>query len=515
MEPSTFHSTNPLTGKLSTEIFSDASDQEIATACVRSQKAFQNYRQLSGERRAQFLEAIADEILIQAEELTLRVEEETGYPQARIVSERNRTMAHFRMFATLLREGSWVKAILDTAQPNRLPFPKPDLRQYQIPIGPVGIFGASNFPQAYSTAGGDTASALAAGCSVIVKAHPAHPRTASLYAHCIQLAAKKTKMPEGVFQQIQGLSTRVGKTLVENPYIKAIGFTGSLRGGKALFELATNRKEPIPVYAEMGSTNPLFFLPDAIHQRKKEMAEGLVHSLTQGTGQMCTSPGLVIFLNQPESQGFVTLMLECLKQQTVDSMVHTSLKKNYDASIIQHGKVPGVQLLYQSELSGPHPSTEAKPALLHTTGRHFLKSSELHQEIFGPACMLIECYSEEEIQLVAQALGGQLTVSLHGTEKDLQQFPHLISTLEQKTGRLIFNGYPTGLEVGPATSHGGPYPATTFSHFTSVGTTSIYRFTRPICLQNVPGDLLPAELQDMNPLGILRKVDGNFSKDSI
>jgi alpha-ketoglutaric semialdehyde dehydrogenase len=511
-ESDSFQAVDPASGAELPGLFRDASAQEVEAACLRAAEAFRAYRELPGTRRAEFLDAIAAAILERGEALRDRLSRETAYPPARIAGEQDRTVGQLRMFAELLREGSWVEARIDTAQPDRKPAPKPDLRRYRIPIGPVAVFGASNFPQAFSTAGGDTASALAAGCPVVVKAHPAHPGTAALHAEAIAAAAAKTRMPAGVFSLLQGRSHRTGTDLVRDPRIQAVGFTGSFRGGKALMDIAQARPHPIPVYAEMGSSNPLFFLPEAVRTRKDALAAGLAQSLNLGSGQFCTGPGLVFLLAGDESEALAAALLENLRAAPTGTMVHASVRKGYTAALEEKRNLPGVRQLHLGCNPGAHPDTEAQPALLRASGRDFLAQPGMGAEIFGPGCLLVVCADPEEMRQAAESLEGQLTASVHGTEADLDRHAWLFPILGQKAGRLIVNGFPTGVEVCASMHHGGPYPASSFPQYTSVGTAAIHRFSRPICFQDFPTGQLPPELRPGNPLGIWRLVNGEWTK---
>ncbi len=507
-----FQAVDPTTGALLPGQFQAATTEQIETTCQKAAEAFRAYRMLPGKRRAEFLEAIADAVVARETALLTRLGQETAYPPARILGERDRTVSQLRQFAALLREGSWVRASIDTALPDRKPIPKPDLRQYQIPIGPVVVFGASNFPQAFSTAGGDTASALAAGCPVIVKAHKAHPGTAEIYAEAILEAAKKTGMPDGVFSLIHANSHAIGEALVKNPHVKAVGFTGSYKGGRLLFDMANARPEPIPVYAEMSSTNPVFLLPEALQSRGETIAENFAASLTMGVGQNCTCPGMVVALKGPATDAFAQAVTAQLKKVATGTMVHPSIKQGYAGALKERTSHPYVQTLYLSQVKGAHPDSEAPPAWLCTTGKDFLKHPEIGEEIFGPAAVLVVCENEAEMSALAESLTGQLTGTLHGTDGDLSEHRALFSILEQKVGRLIINGFPTGVEVCPSMHHGGPFPSTTFPNFTSVGTTAIYRFTRPACYQNLPESLLPQELKMQNPLAIWRMINGEWQR---
>jgi alpha-ketoglutaric semialdehyde dehydrogenase len=505
----TFYGENPSTGKKIEPAFYEASPAEINEAIEKASKAFQQYRNKSGKERADFLEAIAEEILA-IESLISRASEESGLPEARITGERGRTVGQLKLFAQLLREGSWVDARIDNADPERKPLPKADIRAMQKALGPVGVFGASNFPLAFSVAGGDTVSALAAGCPVVFKAHPAHPGTSELVGLAIQRAVQKTGMPDGTFSMINGRSTEVGMALVRHPLIKAIGFTGSFYGGKALFDEANKRPEPIPVYAEMGSTNPVFILPRILKERREKIAQDLAASVTLGVGQFCTNPGLV-FTEQSEDEN--TFRTDLSKQVTGISagvMLTAGIQSNYQKGIEKLKSVEGVDVLASGQNEGE--GVRGTPHLLHTNATLFLEKHELEEEVFGPSTLTVTADNKQQLLQAAEKLGGHITATILGTEEDLQEYTELINILEQKVGRLLLNGYPTGVEVCHSMVHGGPFPATTDSRTTSVGTLAIHRFTRPVCYQNFPQSLLPAELKDDNPLGIWRLVDGERIK---
>ncbi|HEX6225328.1 MAG TPA: aldehyde dehydrogenase (NADP(+)) [Chryseolinea sp.] len=505
-----FYAENPATGQKLEPAFYEATDDEINKAIAGAAEAFQIYRGISGKDKAQFLETIADEIVALGDDLIKRCMEETGLPEARLTGERGRTVGQLKLFASLLREGSWVGARIDLADPERKPLPKPDVRSMQRPLGPVGIFGASNFPLAFSVAGGDTVSALAAGCTVVFKAHPAHPGVCELVGLAIQRAAKKSNMPAGTFSMINGPSVRVGMALVKHPAITAIGFTGSYRGGKALFDEANKRPVPIPVYAEMGSTNPVFILPDALKERKEKIAQELAAAVTLGVGQFCTNPGLVFVPNSEDSSKFKDALATNIKGVNAGVMLTAGIQQSFTKGIEKLRAAKGVDVLAQgpSGGSGSHGSAH----LLHASIKSFLTDHTLEEEVFGPSTLAITADSREELLKAAKNLGGHITATLHATEKDLEDYSDLIDVLEQKVGRLIINGYPTGVEVCHSMVHGGPFPATTDSRTTSVGTGAITRFTRPVAYQNFPTSLLPAELRDGNPLNIFRLVNGEWKK---
>lgn len=506
----TFYGENPATGKKLEPVFYEASQKEINEAIEKASKAFQQYRNKTGKEKAGFLEAIADEIIALDSSLITRAMEESGLPEARLTGERGRTVGQLKLFAQLLLEGSWVNARIDIADAERKPLPKPDVRSMEKAIGPVGVFGASNFPLAFSVAGGDTVSALAAGCPVVFKAHPAHPGTCELVGIAIQKAIKKTGMPEGTFSMINGRSTEVGMALVRHPFIKAIGFTGSFFGGKALFDEANKRAEPIPVYAEMGSVNPVFILPRILKEKGEKIAQDLAASVTLGVGQFCTNPGLVFVQQSDEENKFRDNLSKQVNEITPGVMLTSGIQNNYKKGIEKLSNVEGVAVLAKGKNEGE--GSRGTPHVLHATAALFLQKHELEEEVFGPSTLAITANSKEELFQAAKKLGGHITATIHGTEEDLAEYAELINILEQKVGRVLINGYPTGVEVCHAMVHGGPYPATTDSRTTSVGTLAIHRFTRPVCYQNFPQSLLPAELKDDNPLGIWRLVNGETKK---
>lgn len=506
---STFQAMDPSTGTPMEVSFTEATAEEVDQAVQLAETAFPVYRKLPNKQRADFLEAIAFELLEAGDTLIQRCMDETALPEARLNGERMRTVNQLKLFASVIREGSWVNARIDTAQPDRSPVPKPDLRQMQQPLGPVGIFGASNFPLAFSVAGGDTASALAAGCPVVVKAHPLHPGTSELVGRAIQKAANDTGMPEGVFSLVQGTSVEVGMAMVTHPLITAIGFTGSFRGGKAIFDAANQRKVPIPVFAEMGSTNPVFLLPGAITDRGDAIAAGLANSVNLGVGQFCTNPGLLISRHSDTSEKLVSDLAARLSESSGGTMLSAGIKESYDSGIAEISETFGVaKLTTEKESAGNSVSGQ----VFSTDDETFLSNPSLAEEVFGPSTVHVSAGSKDKLLEIARSLEGHLTATIHGTEQDLEEYAGLVAILERKVGRLIFNGYPTGVEVGHAMVHGGPFPATTAPQSTSVGTLAIYRFSRPVCYQDFPQSSLPQALQDGNPLGIHRMVNGEIGK---
>jgi alpha-ketoglutaric semialdehyde dehydrogenase len=507
---SVFHGMSPATGKALEPAFHAATEEEIDQAMRLAEADFQKYRQCSPEMVAAFLERIGEEILGLGDELIQKAREETALPEPRLVGERARTINQLKMFADLIREGSWVEAHIDRAIPDRKPLPKPDVRRMLIPIGPVVVFGASNFPLAFSVAGGDTASALASGNCVVVKAHPAHPGTSEFVASAIRAAMDKSGLPAGVFSMVHGPGHEAGVQLVTHPSTRAVGFTGSFQGGKALWEAAARRPDPIPVYAEMGSTNPIFVLPGALKQRGQSIAEGLAQSVTLGVGQFCTNPGLVFGLREESLAQLIESAGSVLSGSPQTAMLSQGIQNRFQQGLERFREVGGIRVAGQST---PFESVEAVPAVVFATDSEtFRKHEFLREELFGPATLVVSCRTKEELLCTARELPGQLTATIHGTEEDLAAYAELVAILQQKAGRLVFNGFPTGVEVCPSMHHGGPYPATTDSHFTSVGTGAIKRFARPVCFQNFPEAILPPELQSKNPRGIWRVIDGRLTR---
>ncbi|EXJ12482.1 NADP-dependent fatty aldehyde dehydrogenase [Nitrincola nitratireducens] len=454
------------------------------------------------------MEGIANEIMALGDQLVERAMLETGLPQARIEGERGRTINQLRLFADVVRAGRWLDARLDSALPERTP-PRSDLRMRYIPLGPVGVFGASNFPLAFSVAGGDTASAFAAGCPVVVKAHSAHPGTSELVGRAIQAAVKQANLPEGVFSLLYGSGQQIGVGLVQHPLIKAIGFTGSRQGGEALMKVAAARPEPIPVYAEMSSINPVFLMPSALENRAESLATGFVASLTMGAGQFCTNPGLVIGLESEGLNVFLNQTVASLEQINAQTMLTPGIFKAYSQGIShlqQHPQVQQVAIGLDSK-----GENQCVAGFYETTAVAFLQDKSLTEEVFGASSLLIRCQTMDEYLAVAKALEGQLTATVQLDSADYDQAVPLLSVLERKAGRVLCNGYPTGVEVCHAMVHGGPFPSTSDSRTTSVGSAAIQRFLRPVCYQDWPAELLPSVLQDANPFGLMRLIDGKVS----
>jgi NADP-dependent aldehyde dehydrogenase len=508
-----FHAVSPLNGERLEPAFHEATEPDVDRALVLADTAFSTLRKLDASARAAFLEKIAEEILALGDDLLQRAHIETGLPLDRLTGERGRTVGQLRLFAEVVREGSWVDARIDTALPDRQPIPRPDLRRMLVPIGPVVVFGASNFPLAFSVAGGDTASALAAGCPVIVKAHPAHPGTSELVASAIVRAITACGLPDATFSMLHG-GVELSHALVRHPLTRAVGFTGSQTAGRALFDTAAARPEPIPVFAEMSSVNPVFILPGALRERGAQIAEGLKNSVTMGVGQFCTKPGLVFAAGGPDLQAFAAEFAKKIESATPATMLHAGICKHYQQGADALAKVPGVTPLATSDLDPDPARTQGGAAAFTTDLEDFLTRPELHHEVFGPAALLVDVPDAASFLRAAAALTGQLTATVHATPEDLAASADLLAILERKAGRLLINGFPTGVEVAPAMHHGGPYPATTDSRFTSVGTAAITRFARPVCWQNFPATALPAELQNENPRSLMRLVNGKLTRDA-
>ncbi|BBY88042.1 aldehyde dehydrogenase [Mycolicibacterium tokaiense] len=481
----------------------------VEAACAAAAEAFGPYRATTSAQRAKFLEAIAANIEAAAEVLIPRAVAETGLPHARITGEVGRTCGQLRLFAAVLREGSWNGARIDSALPERTPAPRADIRQRTVPLGPVAVFGASNFPLAFSVAGGDTASALAAGCPVVVKGHDAHPGTSELVGRAVAKAVADAGLPAGTFSLLFGSGRKLGTALVTDARIKAVGFTGSRSGGTALVAAAAARPEPIPVYAEMSSINPVFLLPGALSTRGAELGAAFVGSLTMGSGQFCTNPGLVIAVDGPDLDTFVAAATEALAQAAPTPMLTPNIAKSYADGVRDLEGAADVLARGQAADS----STACQAALFSTDAAGFLASDVLQAEVFGASSLVIRCADADEVASVASKLEGQLTATVHADDSDTAEAARLLPVLELKAGRILFNGWPTGVEVGYAMVHGGPFPATSDSRTTSVGAKAIERFLRPVSYQDVPKSLLPSAIADGNPDHLWRLIDGRFTQD--
>ncbi len=476
-------------------------------------EAFAEYRNTTGAERAAFLTQIATEIELLGDALITTVMEETFLPEARVRGEKGRTTNQILQFAEMVKEGSWKEVIIEVGNPNRQPLPKPDLRRMMVPMGPIVVFGAGNFPLAFSVAGGDTASVLAGGNPVVVKGHPAHPKTSRMVASAITKAVEKQKLPAGTFSFIEDSGHETGRLLVEHPSTKGVAFTGSEKGGRALYDLAAKREEPIPVFAEMGSINPVVVLPLALANKTEEIAKQLVSSLNMGVGQFCTNPGLILTTKTKGFDAFLKALSSEVMSATSGTMYHEGILMNYNEGAKLAFEQDGVESVSAIPFS---PSQyKAVPSVGVVEGAVFLKNPQLHKEVFGPFSLVVSCKNKTELLEVIKALGGQLTTTIHGAGEEFGMNRDILEELSQICGRVLFNGVPTGVEVCPAMQHGGPYPAATDSRFTSVGTMAIKRFVRPVSFQDCPNALLPTELQNANPLNIWRQVNGHLTKAAI
>jgi alpha-ketoglutaric semialdehyde dehydrogenase len=472
--------------------FSVGRVSDVDAAVEAAEEAFAAYSATSRAERAAFLNAIADEIEARADDITAIGTQETGLPEARLQGERGRTTGQLRLFADHILAGDYLDRRHDEALPDRAPLPRPDLRMVQRPIGPVAVFGASNFPLAFSTAGGDTAAALAAGCPVVVKGHSAHPGTGEIIAEAVLAAILRCKMPAGVFSLIQGGNRQVGAALVQHPLIKAVGFTGSLCGGRALFDLCAQRPEPIPFFGELGSVNPMFIFDAALNARGEALAEGWAGSLTMGAGQFCTNPGIAVLRAGADADRFVDAAAAALAQTAAQTMLTDGIAHAYRDGQRRMAGVEGVREVLATESD----ARNATPFLYMTDAQNWLQNESLSEEVFGPLGLVVTVKDMDEMRAVARSLQGQLTCTLHLDDGDSDTAATFVPILERKAGRVLANGFPTGVEVADTMVHGGPYPASTNFGATSVGTLSIRRFLRPVCYQNIPEALLPADLRD-------------------
>jgi NADP-dependent aldehyde dehydrogenase len=503
----TYKTINPETNLENDPLFYEATDEEITEAVELASVAFDVYSVMDGQKKAAFLDAIAKEIETLGETLLNTYVMESGLPLGRANGERTRTIGQLGAFATMLREGSWVEAIINSTEG------KPDIRRVQVPLGPVVVFGASNFPFAFSTAGGDTASALAAGCPVVVKSHPLHAGTSELVASAIIRAAERTGMPNGVFSNLNSSGTAVGKALVSHPLVKAVGFTGSIKGGTALCAIAAQREVPIPVYAEMGSINPVLILPSALAKDSSGWAQKYASSITMGTGQFCTNPGLILGIEGEALDNFIALLETEMKKVGPGCMLHPSIKAQYERSKAELLSEKGIMATALENGLGENYAT---PSIISITGEEFLKNHTFHKEVFGPFSIVVKCTDREQLATIVKDLEGQLTGTVLCAEmEELESYGKIVELLKNKVGRLLYNNVPTGVEVCSAMTHGGPFPASSDSKFTSVGTTAAKRWVRPLSYQDWPNAMLPKALQDGNPLGIMRTVNDQFTKNPI
>jgi 2,5-dioxopentanoate dehydrogenase len=493
-------------------MYKDATVEQVNEALQRSWSAFKEYRKLDLKQRASFLNSIAKEMQAIDSKLVSTANEETNLGELRLSGELKRTIFQLNSYADACAEGTWLDVRIDTADAGRNP-PKPDLRKMLVPLGPVVVFGASNFPFAYSTAGGDTACALAAGCSVVIKAHPAHGGTSELVAEAVKNAAKKCGLPEDIFVHLHGAGFEIGKALVQHPLTKAVGFTGSFEGGKALFDLANQRKEPIPVFAEMGSVNPVFLMPEKLKLDAAAIAAMYASSITQSAGQFCTNPGILVGIEGDSLNEFERLLGQQIQKVKPTKMLHPGIAKSF---IQKREKVLAEESVAVAAVSEFDPGeNESIPTIATVPAKVFLKDPLLHQEVFGPFSLVVKCRNMSELIQVADAMEGQLTCSLMTTENEMKNNTDLLEILKDKCGRFVVNGVPTGVEVALSMHHGGPYPATTDGRYTSVGADGIKRFARPVCFQNWSNELLPSELKNENPLALWRTVNNELTKEAI
>lgn len=511
-EAGTFYAVNPATGKQLETEFSKASKSQVDEAVAAAESAFHIFRNTSLEQRAQFLNTCADEIMALGDDLLDMITAETGYPLMRGQVERARTCGQLRMFAEYIVKGEYLNARIDTAMPDRQPIPRPDLRYLNQALGPVAVFAVSNFPLAYSVAGGDTASAFAAGCPVLVKGHSSHPGTSELVAQAIAVAIEKCNLPGGVLSLLSGEGRIVGTALVEAPAVKAVGFTGSISGGTALCAIASARPEPIPVFAEMGSNNPVILLPEALNQSAEDIATGFAASLILGSGQFCVNPGLILAIESDALEQFIATTSAALSEVGPCVMLNENICRGYAHGTKESAALDEVEVLATGVSIDDQTGSYAQTMLMSTNASYYMSNPGLQEEIFGPASLLVKCKTMAELLNIVRSLKGQLTGTIHAAEGELENYKMLTETLSLRVGRMVINGFPTGVEVCPAMVHGGPFPASSDQRFTAVGTAAIARFVRPVCYQNYPESLLPNALRDSNPLEIPRVVNGEMSK---
>ncbi|MBB5030590.1 aldehyde dehydrogenase (NADP(+)) [Prosthecobacter vanneervenii] len=507
-----FHAFNPTTGAQLEPVFGDATHAEADEALQAADAAFDALRTATPETRAKLLDTIAEEITALGDALLERAHAECALPMARLTGERGRAIGQLKLFAALIREGSWAQPSVDHAIPDRQPLPKPDVRRVLLPIGPVVVFGASNFPFAIGVIGTDTVCALASGCPVVVKGHPAHPGTCEMLSRAVLAALHKVGLPAGCFSLVHGKGNDIGTTLTKHPLTQAVAFTGSLRGGRALMDVAAARAHPIPVYAEMGSVNPVYVLPGALKERAAKIAEAYIGSVTMGVGQFCTNPAVVLGLKSDGLKEFISSASSFAAKVAPQTMLHRGICEAYDAGTAVWQTIDGLELAGQSEAPASEEASQAACRIFTTTIDVLESNAELRREVFGPCSIITECATLDDMLRYTAGLEGQLTATIQGTEQDLRDYAPLIRALERKVGRIIFNGFPTGIEVCPSMHHGGPYPAASHSFFTSIGTGSIYRFVRPVCYQGFPEEALPELIKDANPRGAMRIVDGVLTR---
>lgn len=510
--PSKFQSHNPVTDTKNSVQISEGTNEMVEKAIAKAHEAFKKYKNISRQKRAAFLRKIADHLKENTSLIVQTAMKESGLPEARLKGELGRTAGYFVFYADYIERGLHLDSRIDTAIPDRQPFPKPDIRSINQPLGVVGIFGASNFPLAFSVGGGDTASALASGCTVVAKGHEGHPMTSELVARCIQKSCKECSIPDGVHSMIQGTDYQISYTLVEHPLVQAIGFTGSVYVGRLLFDKAVARPTPIPFYGELGSINPVVFCPNILEEKHLDLASGLLNSLTLGAGQFCTNPGLVFAIKGNALDSFIEFLKNKGSESSEQVMLMPRIAATYHKAIDTFEKNAGVELLHKDETKTPN---SCSFNLFKTSGKSFIENENLQTEIFGPSTLVVACENAKELKTALSKIHGQLTGTIWMHENDKNVADDLLEIFSQKVGRIVFNGYPTGVEVTHAMVHGGPYPASTDSKTTSVGTLAIGRFMRPVSYQQTPQDLLPTDLKNENPDKLNRLVNGVMTNESL
>lgn len=504
----TFAAVNPATQQHLTGDFPLHQPTDVDSAVNAASDIAEQFRCTTPKQRALLLNTIADCLEAQRDNIVSRAQLESALPEARLNGELTRTTTQLHLFADVVSQGQWQDVIFDTPQPERTPLAKPDIRRHNIALGPVAVFGASNFPLAFSTAGGDTASALAAGCPVVVKGHPAHPGTSDIVATCFANALERCQLPQSVFRLLQGTGNELGQALVQHPSIKAVGFTGSIKGGRALFDLAQSRPEPIPFYGELGAANPAFIFPNKMNTDHKVLAEQFVQSMTLGCGQFCTKPGVLFVVKSDSSDFFLSSVRKNIQAQQGHVLLTDGIKQQYQYQTNQRGTSDGIHCVKSDPESG------VASCLFETTSQVWRDNPQWQEEIFGPQSVVVVCDSIEDMIELSHHLEGSLTATLHANEQDYGSAKQLLPQLEAIAGRIVFNGWPTGVEVSHAMVHGGPYPASTMPASTSVGTQAIKRWLRPVAYQSLPDELLPDALKQSNPLSVTRSIDGHIEKDN-
>ncbi|MEZ9462873.1 aldehyde dehydrogenase (NADP(+)) [Vibrio splendidus] len=498
-----FAAINPGTEQAIEGLFPQHTQQHVDLAASAANEVAQQFRRTSPIKRGQLLRTIAECLEAQRESIVQRAHVESALPLARLNGELSRTTGQLNLFASVVEGGLWQDAIFDTENPERSPLPKPDIRRHNIALGPVAVFGASNFPLAFSTAGGDTASALAAGCPVIVKGHPAHPGTSEIVAKCIATALEQLAMPQAIFTLLQGTSHQLGQSVVSHPLIKAVGFTGSIHGGRALFDLANQRPEPIPFYGELGASNPVFILSHRMQQHALSLADEFLTSMNMGCGQFCTKPAVVFITQGAATDQFLNHVRQNIQELPEQTMLTSGIKQNYIQQCLERSSQPG---LVQTRASTRY---SVAAMVFETSAKHWRDNPKWQEEIFGPQSIIVVCDDDQEMIALSQGLAGSLTATIQAQPEDYSIAAELIPQLEEVAGRLVFNAWPTGVEVSYAMVHGGPYPASTMSASTSVGAEAIKRWLRPVAYQTMPDELLPDALKSTNPLNVRQSVDGS------